>query len=50
MNDKQTTIPELINMLKTIEPTLMKEGKTVMLVNSSSSKKGSKKNKKRKMT
>ena len=50
MNDKETTIPELINLLKTIELTLMKEGKTVMLVNSSSSKKGSKNKKKRKIT
>ena len=50
MNDKETTIPELINLLiKTIEPTLMKEGKTVMLVNSSSSKKSSKNKKKRKI-
>ena len=38
MNNKETTIPELINLLKTLEPTLMKEGKTLMLVNSSSSK------------
>ena len=38
MNDKETSIPDLINLLKTVEPTLMKEGKTVMLVNSSSSK------------
>ena len=50
MNDKETTIPELINLLKTVEPTLMKEGKTVMLVNSSNSKKGSKNKKKRKIT
>ena len=50
MNDKETTIPELINLLKTVEPTLMKEGKTVMLVNSSSSKKSSKNKKKRKIT
>ena len=50
MNDKETTIPELINLLKTVEPTLVKEGKTVMLVNSSSSKKGSKNKKKRKIT
>ena len=50
MNDKETTIPKLINLLKTVEPTLMKEGKTVMLVNSSSSKKGSKNKKKRKIT
>ena len=27
MNDKETTLPELINLLKTVEPTLMKEGK-----------------------
>ena len=50
MNDKETTILELINLLKTVEPTLMKEDKTVMLVNSSSSKKGSKNKKKRKIT
>ena len=50
MNDKETTIPELINLLKTVEPTLVKEGKTVMLVNSSSSKKGSKNKNKRKIT
>ena len=50
MNDKETTIPELINLLKTVEPTLVKEGKTVMLVKSSSSKKGSKNKKKRKIT
>ena len=50
MNDKETTIPERISLLKTIEPTLMKEGKTVMLVYSSSSKKGSKNKKKRKIT
>ena len=50
MNDKETTIPELINLLKTVEPTLVKEGKTMMLVNSSSSKIGSKNNKKRKIT
>ena len=50
MNDKETTIPELINLLKTVEPTLMKEGTTVMLVNSSSSEKGFKNKKKRKIT
>ena len=50
MNDKETTISELINLLKTVGPTLMKEGKTVMLVNSSSSKKCSKNKKKRKIT
>ena len=50
MNDKETSIPELINLLKTVEPTLIKEGKTVMLVNSYSSKKGSKNNKKRKIS
>ena len=50
MNDKETTILELINRLKTVEPTLVKEGKTVMLVNSSSSKKGSKNKRKRKIT
>ena len=50
MNDKETTIPELINLFKTVEPTLIKEGKTVMLMNSPSSKKGSKNKKKRKIT
>ena len=46
MNDKDTTIPELINLLKIVKPTLMKDGKTVILVNSSSSKN----KKKRKIT
>ena len=46
MIDKETTIPELMNLRKTIEPTLMKGGKNVMLVNSSSSKN----KKKRKIT
>ena len=50
MNDKESSILELINLLKTVEPTLKKEGKTVMLVNSSSSKNGSKNKKKRKIT
>ena len=50
MNDKETTIPKLINLLKAVEPTLMMESKTVMLVNSSNSKKGSKNKKKRKIT
>ena len=49
MKNKKTTIPELINLLKTVKSTLKKEGKTVMLVNSSGSKKSSK-NKKRKIT
>ena len=50
MDDKETTIPELINLLTTVEPTLMKEGKTVMLVNSFSSRKGSKNKRKIKIT
>ena len=50
MNDKETSIPKLINLLKIVEPTLMKEGKSVMLVDSSSSKKGFKNKKKRKIT
>ena len=49
MNDKENSIHELINLLKTVEPTLMKEGKTVMLVDSSSSKNGSKNNNNRKI-
>ena len=50
MNDKETFIPELINLLKTVEPTLKNEGKTVMLVDSSGSKNSSKNKKKRKVT
>ena len=50
MNDKETSIPEHVNLLKIIEPTLKKEGKTVMLVDSSNSKKSSKNKKKRKIT
>ena len=46
MNDKETSILELINLLKIVESTLKKEGKTVMLVDSFSSKS----NKKRKIT
>ena len=46
MNDKDTSIPELTNLLKTVEPTLKKEGKIVMLVDSS----GSTNKKKRKIT
>ncbi|XP_074576281.1 uncharacterized protein LOC141832800 [Curcuma longa] len=40
MNRIESTIPELINMLKTIEPSVKNEKKAVMLVDSS--KKGSK--------
>ena len=47
MNNKKTTITELINLLKTVEPTLKKEGKVVMFVDSSCSKN---KNKKKKST
>ena len=50
MNDKETSIPDLINLLKTVEPILKKEGKTVIFVNSSGSKKISKNKKKRKIT
>ena len=50
MNDKETSIPELINLIKTIEPTLKKEGTTVMLADSSNSKKNSKNKNKRKIT
>ena len=48
MNDKETIIPKLINLLKTVEPTLKNEGKTKRLVDSFGSKKGSKNNKKKK--
>ena len=50
MNDKETSIHELINLLKTIEPTLKKESKTMMLVDSFGSKKSYKNKKKRKIT
>ena len=48
MNSKETYILELISLLKSLEPTLKKEAKTVMLVGSSSFKKGSKNLKKEK--
>ena len=41
MNNITSTILELINMLKTIEPSLRKEGKSVMIMEPSSSKKSS---------
>ena len=50
MNDKESSIPKLINLLKIVEPTLKKKGKIVMLVDSSSSKTSSKNNNKRKFT
>ena len=50
MNDKETSLPELINLLKTIEPTFKNEGKVVLLVDSFDSKKSSKNKKKRKIT
>ena len=50
MNDKESSIPELIKLLKIVEPTMKKKGKIVMLVDSSSSKTSSKNNKKRKIT
>ena len=46
MNDKESSILEQTNLLTTIEPTLKKEGKTVMLMNSF----GSRNKKKRKIT
>ena len=49
MNDKETSIP-LINLLKTIESTLKKESKIMMLVDSFGSKKSSKNKKNRKIT
>ena len=48
MNDKETSILELVNLLKIVEPTLKKEGKTMMHVDSFGSKKSSKNKKKRK--
>ena len=48
MERKETSIPTLIYLLKTIEPTLKNRAKTMMLVDSSTSKKSSKNNKKKK--
>ena len=48
MQSKETSIPKLINLLKTVEPTLKRESKTVMLVDSFVSMKGSKNKNKRK--
>ena len=50
MNDKETSLSEPINLLKIVEPTLKKEGKAMMFVDSSGSKKSSKNKKKRKST
>ena len=50
MKNKETSVPEHINLLKIVEPTLKKEGKTVMLVDPSGSKKSYKNKKKRKIT
>ena len=50
MNDKATSIHGLINLLKIVKPTLKKEGKVVMLVDSYGSKKSSKNKIKRKIT
>ena len=48
MESKETSILELMNLFKTVEPTLKKEAKTVMLVDSSTSKKSYKNKKKKK--
>ena len=48
MQSKETSLPQLINLLKTVEPTFKRETKTVMLVDSSISKKGYKNKKKKK--
>ena len=47
MNNIESSIPKLINMLKTIEPTLNNEGKIVMLMDTFGSKKSSKNEKKK---
>ena len=44
MNSKETSIPNLINLPKIVQPTLKNEAKTVMLVDSSDSKNNKKKN------
>ena len=48
MQSKETSIPKLINLLKTVEPTLKNKAKTMVLVDSSISKKGFKNKKKKK--
>ena len=48
MSSKGTSIPELINLLMTVEPTLKKEANTVVLMDFSTSKKSSKNEKKKK--
>ena len=48
MKNKETTIIELITLLKIVEPTLKKESKVVMLLDYSGSKKSSKNNNKKK--
>ena len=45
MNKIETTIPELINMLKTVEPTIKKETKPIMMITSSKAKNQKKKGK-----
>ena len=50
MNKIEVTIPELINMLKTAEPSIKKDQKAIMLVDSSSKRKSQGKKKKKKMT
>ena len=48
MNNIESSISKLINMIKAVEPYLKKKGKYVMLVEPSSSKKSSKNDKKKK--
>ena len=50
MNNIMATIPELINLLKTIKSSLRNKERHVMLVDASSSKKSSKNKKMRKST
>ena len=50
MNNIESSIPKLINMLKAVEPSLKKKGKVVMLLEPFSSKKSSKNNNKKKST
>ena len=48
IQSKETSIKELINLVKTVKPTLKNKAKSVMLVDSSISKKGSKNNNRKK--
>ena len=49
INNIEISIPKLINIVKAVEPSLKKEGKTMILKDTFSYKKSSKNNKKKKL-